>query len=315
MQKFDRRQLLKAAAIAGAGASAASMPALTSPATAFAAAASPTAGAGSDTRALPALAGTPGVTYQTFGGWDFHPLASTTAFSWSGTGPGYLIGTAGAFMLKSFAPPHGSTLTEVSFWVNRPDTSSADDVGFFVGVPSTPSYSFSLISVPGTGFQRVDVPFTAIPVNTTTQEFTLFMNPHGSTNRLLMGARVGWILNPGLVTFANPRRIYGDGTVLAPGQAVLHVDATKKTDLTPSGVPAGATAAFCAISSYGTGVISLYKDGDPDNGIGAWASQGTAGNGVNQGYNLVPLSAAGKFSFTNYFTNKAMYFDVWGYLV
>ncbi|TMD56486.1 MAG: hypothetical protein E6I85_00420 [Chloroflexi bacterium] len=125
---------------------------------------------------------------------------------------------------------------------------------------------------------------------------------------------LAWRQASSFQVFPGPRRVYGVGTVLAPGQSVTGIDATKKLDGTPSGVPAGATAAYCAISSYQTGVISLYPDGTIDNGIGAWASQGTAGNGVNQGYNFVPLSAAGKFSFTNYFTSKAMYFDVWGFL-
>jgi len=144
----------------------------------------------------------------------------------------------------------------VSFFVNRPDTASTDDVGFFVGTPSTDNYSFSLTQVPGTGFQRVDVPFTAISVDTTTQEFTLFMNPHGSTNRQLVGARVGWTLNPGLVTFPDPRRCYGDGTITASEAFILNIDATQKVLAAgPTGVPAGAKSAFCAVQAYQPGVM------------------------------------------------------------
>jgi hypothetical protein len=122
--------------------------------------------------------------------------------------------------------------------------------------------------------------------------------------------------------FGNPRRVYGQGVLIPPAAStgdpaasVTNIDATQKIGgAGASGVPAGAVAAWCAVLSYQTGAISIYPANGSDSGIAAWSSQGTAGNGVNMLYMLVPLSPAGKFSFTNYFTSKKIYFDVWGYL-
>jgi hypothetical protein len=256
-------------------------------------------------RAAPALARTPGLTYQTFGGWDFHPLASTTTFGWSLTGPGYVISTAGGTMLKSFIPPHGSVLTEVSLFVNRPDTAFADDVGFFVGIPSAPDFSFYLISVPGTGFQRVDVPFSPITVDGATHEFTLFMNP-GSNNRLLMGARVGYKHNPGTTMLPAPIRLletrpaYQDPSPdqTHPGR---QINAGELWDIVITGrvvnggpIPTGAKAVIGNVTvtnPVADGYLTLFPQGPsrpPSTSSINFSAGATVANGV-----IVGLSAAG----------------------
>ena len=320
MQKFDRRQLLKTAAAvtAGAAVGAIGMPPLTA-----AAAGGGISHPNGAQQALPKLLTpntplTPNTTYSTLSGSDFKPSESADGYVQNDQLYIYpATATSGDFRAR-FPVPNGAVITEAVFWVVNNDASGMNFFApyrfMFDGTFQT--YGFAAQTAASPNLVAVTVPVTPVTVDNTANSYWAVVTFGVTTGaQQLYAARLGWLLEPGLTTFANPRRIYGDGTLLSPGQPVLHVDATKKTDGTPSGVPAGATAAFCAVSSYGTGAISLYKDGDLDNGIGAWASQGTAGNGVNQGYNLVPLSAAGKFSFTNYFTSKAMYFDVWGYLV
>ncbi len=126
--------------------------------------------------------------------------------------------------------------------------------------------------------------------------------------------------------FGNPRRVYGPGVAIPaaafagdPSASVLNIDATTQIagspwNGAPSGVPLGASAAWCAVQATEPGVLSIYPAGATDPGKASWASQGTAGKGVNMLYMMVPLSASGRFSFTNYFTSKHVYIDVWGFL-
>jgi hypothetical protein len=114
--------------------------------------------------------------------------------------------------------------------------------------------------------------------------------------------------------FPNGRRVYGTGATLLKGAKVLNVDATKKLNLSPSGVPAGAIAAWCAVQSFEPAVLSIYPAGTVDPGVGTWGQMGTAGISVQISYMMVPLSSSGKFSFTNMKTNARIFFDVWGYL-
>ncbi len=125
--------------------------------------------------------------------------------------------------------------------------------------------------------------------------------------------------------FGNLRRVYGPGTTLPPAgfkgdpaASALHIDATKQIltppfNGSPSGVPAGAIAAWCAVQAYEPGAISIYPDNLADPGAASWASAGTTGK-LQMLYMMVPLSPAGKFSITNYFTTKHIYIDVWGFL-
>lgn len=136
-----------------------------------------------------------------------------------------------------------------------------------------------------------------------------------------------WISNPGgaswkqvsttdlgLHLFANPRRVW-DGFANPTGPGLYGpVDATTQVypTVAPSGVPVGASAAFCAVQAYAAGVLSIYPDGAPDPGIANWA--GTTNGVLNLLYMFVPLSTLGKFRFHAYFTG-ARFFDVWGYLM
>ena len=88
--------------------------------------------------------------------------------------------------------------------------------------------------------------------------------------------------------------------------------AQKPTSLTatPTGVPVGAKAAFCAVQSYSAGVMTLYPDGASDPGIANWS--GTANGPLNLLYMFVPLGADGKFRMHTYFTGRK-FIDVWGF--
>jgi hypothetical protein len=322
---LDRRRLLKAIALsaagmAGAGAGLAGVTAAT------AATATPTEGRQSGVRAAPALAGTPGLTYETFGGWDFHPLASTTAFNWSSIGPGYVISNNGGTMLKSFVPPHGSVLTEVSFFLDRPDTATADDVGFFLGIPSTPTYSSFRAPVPGTGFQRVDVPFSPITVDGATQEFTLVMYAHGSSNRLLMGARVGYKNNSGTTMLPAPIRLLESRPLFedpSPGQTKpgRPIGTGEKWEVPITGqvmggvqVPSGAKAVIgnlTVTNPIGAGYLTLFPHGAPQPGTSSinYGPGATVANGV-----IVGLSSGGLVDFYASAQTDVI-FDAAGYIV
>jgi hypothetical protein len=118
----------------------------------------------------------------------------------------------------------------------------------------------------------------------------------------------------GMNIFPNPRRVYnGFAQPTAPG-TYGPVDATTQVypTVAPSGVPAGAQAAFCAVQSYSAGVLSIYPDLTSNPQIANWS--GTANGPLNLLYMFVPLSPAGKFLFTAYFTGIRV-FDVWGYLM
>ena len=114
--------------------------------------------------------------------------------------------------------------------------------------------------------------------------------------------------------FPNPRRVYGTGVLLPIGAVVQNIDATKQLNLAPTGVPAGAVAAWCAVQSIEPAVLSIYPAGSPDPHVGAWGQMGTAGISVQISYMMVPLNSSGRFSFTNLKTKARIYFDVWGYL-
>ena len=115
--------------------------------------------------------------------------------------------------------------------------------------------------------------------------------------------------------FPSPRRVYGKGLYLPKGAKVLNIDATTAINLTPSGVPVGAAAAWCAVASYEPAVLSIYPANIADPHFGAFGQMGTAGISLQIVYMLVPLSPAGKFSFTNVKSVARVYFDVWGYLI
>jgi hypothetical protein len=135
----------------------------------------------------------------------------------------------------------------------------------------------------------------------------LWISTAGGTWRQVMTA------DRGLHLFPNPRRIYdGFAQPTAPG-TYGPIDATVSVSPAgPSGVPAGAQAAFCAVQSFNAGVMTLFPDLAADPGIASWS--GTANGPLNLLYMFVPLSPAGKFKIHTYFTGQK-FIDAWGYLV
>jgi hypothetical protein len=127
-----------------------------------------------------------------------------------------------------------------------------------------------------------------------------------------------WRRHSAVVTFPNPRRCFGDGTLYPVDAVITNIDAKS---IIPSkgggstGVPVGAPSAWCAVMAYQPGVMTLYPAGTTDPGIGNWACQGTSsGTGVQMMYMFVPLSSTGFFNLHNNFTAKQIFVDVWGYL-
>jgi hypothetical protein len=114
--------------------------------------------------------------------------------------------------------------------------------------------------------------------------------------------------------FPNPRRVYNGFAQPRVAGTYGPVDATKQVYPTPapSGVPVGAKAAFCAVQSYSSGVMTIYPDGTSNPLIANWA--GAVDGPLNLLWMFVPLSAAGKFNFATYF-NGIYVFDAWGYLM
>jgi hypothetical protein len=103
--------------------------------------------------------------------------------------------------------------------------------------------------------------------------------------------------------FATP---FTSGTTYGP------LDATVKSAGGASGVPAGATAAFCAVQSYSSGVLTIFPDLTTDTLLASYTApvDGT----LNLTYMMVPLSAAAKFKIHSYITGH-VFVDVWGYVV
>ncbi len=151
----------------------------------------------------------------------------------------------------------------------------------------------------------------------TPNDFEQVRDANGTLWISVAGGAWKQVATTALNLFPDPRRIY-DGYVqpTAPG-TYGPIDATQKMTTTgglggPSGVPAGAQAAYCAVQSYNAGVMTLFPDLAPDPGIANWAS--TTNGPLNLLYVFVPLSAAGKFKIHTYFTGQK-FIDVWGYLM
>jgi len=256
----------------------------------------------------PAFAGTLGTSYLSFIGTDFTPINSTNAFAYEGIDS---ISGLGQFHV-GLRLPQGAQITEAHFFVVYNDVagmqffllSSSPSTGggftdFFSANPGTASSSIQTVSMP------ISSP---VSVDNSTRSYSLRMgfDTNGPT-QVLWGANVGWIHNPGLVTFSSPHRVFGNGTLLSPGT-------TAAIDATAGGVPAGASSAYCAIQAVpnSPGPLTLFPDGAADPGIANWVA--TTPGVLNLFYMLVPLSSAGKFRIHNYFSGQ-IYADVWGYVI
>lgn len=115
----------------------------------------------------------------------------------------------------------------------------------------------------------------------------------------------------GLHVFGHAQRIWDFSKPTAPG-TYGPIDATKNLIGQNTGVPVGAQAAWAAVQSYNSGVLTLYPDGTADPGGANWS--GVANGPLNLLYMFIPLSAAAKFKMHAYFSG-AKYIDIWGYLL
>ena len=322
MPRIDRRDMLKVMAATAGGAAAAASSGLLSPVTGLAAAApqmsSLTSGTGGHGPALspalaPRIAGTVGTTYRSYAGMQFKGRSTATTLVWTGNAAIY-ESAGGDLMFRRLDLPNGSLLTEASVWVLNAaaGSSSAYLTYFAVDNSNYVDHAFNTISTVSGSPQRIDLSFSPLLIDTATNDHIIFWGPGAQNSSFqLYGCRVGYIHQPGLTPFPNPRRVVS--ATSTSNQLLGPFDATMTTGLVASGVPAGAAAAFCAVQSYQPGVLTLYPDGASDPGIANYSGTGNLGASLNLVYMLVPLSAAGKFRIHSYIAGN-IYVDVWGYL-
>ncbi len=224
--------------------------------------------------------------------------------------------------------------------VSGPGTAYADGVDGFAsgGDPVTGSHTaFGVYGLTdsGTGVTGEAVTGVSLYARGTGRlrqdNLPLATNPtlQGFTANLMEQVRTSdgalWVSNPSgtwrrattFEVFSNPRRVYGTGAFVNPNTAVPNIDATARIPSAgggPSGVPAGATAAWAAVQSYEPAVIGFYPTGSPDPLGGAFGVMGTAGISVQVSFLMIPLNSSGHFSFTNRKTKARIFIDVWGYL-
>jgi hypothetical protein len=322
MARLDRRNMLKAMAATAGGVAAAATSGLLSPITGLARSgplvADPRRGTNNastpSSPSAPKIAGTVGTTYRSYAGINFKVLdTDTTYHTYSGSDI-YQSANQG-FMPCHLDLPNGALITEASVWVlnNAAGTTYVVLSYFAADGSSYITYAGNNTSTVLGTIQRLDFTFSPLLVDTATNDYCIFWYPGvlGSSDRLY-GARVGYIHQPGLTTFPNPRRVVS--ATSTSNQLLGPFDATLTTGLTSSGVPVGAAAAFCAVQSYQAGVLTLYPDGASDPGIANYSGTGNLGASLNMIYMLVPLSAAGKFRIHSYIAGN-IYVDVWGYLL
>ncbi len=253
-------------------------------------------------------------------GQEFKPLNSTFTYA-SGASVGSIQNVAGtpsgSYYRAAVTLPNGVIVTQVLFDLIVNDVNAA--LVYFNGyAPETGGFGPVLVksvASQSAAIQTIDMGIAPTIIDAVNNAYALYWFPgtNGPTHQLY-GARVAWMLNPGLTLFANPRRVW-DGFVglTAPG-VYGPVDATLQVASQgggPSGVPVGAKAAWCAVMSYQAGVMTIFPDLTTEPLIGNWANGVTGPLGIF--YMLVPLSPAGKFKFHAFFTGNR-FFDVWGYL-
>jgi hypothetical protein len=324
MSKIDRRHMLKVMAATAAGGAAAAVTRVGGALPVHADSSGPTSPllpASASATTGPRLATTVGAVYKYMDGLsDFKFRNSSTTWTQANTaGSIYPISTAGDFLWTNFHLPQGAVLTEIILSVIVNDANPARWF-FYLGTPSTAgnaALASGSISTQSATVQNVSLTIPPTTIDNSQNFYGLYYG-FGTANNSAVhqfdGARLGWLLNPGLTLFPNPRRVF-DGFVglTAPG-VYGPVDATLQVASQgggPSGVPVGAKAAWCAVMSYQAGVMTIFPDLTTEPLIGNWANGVTGPLGIF--YMLVPLSPAGKFKFHAFFTGNR-FFDVWGYL-
>jgi hypothetical protein len=261
----------------------------------------------------PKIAATPGVLYRNFAGIDFGTRASSTTVGWGG-GASIYQSAGSDYMPAKIDLPNLSVITEASFWVTNGLTGTtvvylthfnSDNTNYVdYATANTSTVSGSVV--------RLDLAFAPLMVDQTSTSYVLFWRPGAlGAGDNLYGARVGYINAPGMTLFPNPRRVVdGFVTPFTSGTTYGPFDATLKQAGGASGVPAGASAAFCAVQSYSSGVLTVFPDltTDPLTANYTAPVDGT----LNLTYMMVPLSPAGKFKIHSYITGK-VFVDVWGF--
>jgi len=319
MSKFDRRHMLKVMAATAAGTAGAALSG-SGIESVLAATPNPSGGGGlaglqaSATSSTPrVVATTAGTRYTTFQGSDFDAGGST--YTWSVSG-GRKFPTNGGFYVRRLELPQNAVLTECKFWFVNPTTlprcvilSGSGDFTAFNSVASTTAAATSAT------VQTLDLTVPPTTIDNSQLWYELDFESGIATDTGIYGARVGWLLNPGMTLFPNPRRVVdGFATPFTSGTTYGPFDATQQVYpvAAPSGVPVGAKAAFCAVQSYSSGVLTIFPDLTTDPNIANFTA--TADGPLSLTYMMVPLSPAGKFKIHSYITGKVSV-DVWGYVI
>jgi hypothetical protein len=322
MSKFDRRHMLKVMAATAAGGAAA---AVTRVGGALPARAD---SSGPSSPLLPASVSTPGPKLATAAGAHYKYLDGLSDFNfrsssttWNQGGPAgsiFPISTAGDFLWTNLDLPHGAVLTEIILSVIVNDANAASWF-FWLRTPSTGgngSVASGTISTMSATVQNLSLPIPPTTIDNSQNQYGMyygFGTASSAATHLFYGARLGWLLNPGMTLFPNPRRVVdGFVTPFTSGVTYGPFDATLKSGGGASGVPAGATAAFCAVQSYSVGVLTIFPDLTTDPNIANFTAvvDGT----LNLTYMMVPLSPAGKFKIDSHITGR-VFVDVWGFVV
>ncbi len=262
--------------------------------------------------AAPKLANTPFTTYHVLPGWAFEEGASS--YTWFNNGTRKFATSGGSFFVQ-LQPPQGAVITECAFYVVNPTTNV---FGYLVsetlGSNAQTIFGSGVTAGASASLQAVIMSVTPTTVDNTLTWYDLDLELLAATDVQIWFARIGWINEPTLTLFPNPRRIinggpFVNGAVTGPYDATLEYD-----HVTATGIPAGAKAAFCAVQSYTPGVLTLFPDLTTDPGIANYSGTGTQGFGLNMVYMMVPLSPAGKFKIHSYISGNC-YVDAWGYVV
>lgn len=257
---------------------------------------------------------TPGTMYTEIGGIPaFKPRSSASGFRQ--LFPGIAPSAAADYFVGSLPLPANATLTEFVYTFVLNDTNGVNlQVDFITGGVENIVY-FASYTTQSASIQSVALTFapTQFPNDSFLIPYFGFNSFAGTQS--LISARAGYINEPGLTIFPNPRRCLGNGASTLAEAFILNIDATQQISAGgPTGVPAGAKAAFCAVQAYQPGVMTLYPAGTADTGVANWSVNGTSGT-LQMLYMLVPLDSTGKFNIHNRFTNKQIYVDVWGFLM
>lgn len=316
MSRIDRRDMLKAMAATAVGAAVSG----TGVESVLAASPNPTGPVlgtqpgSAATGASKILAGspTPFTTYTSFPGSDFD--AGASAYTWSVSGP-IKFPTNGGFFVRRLQVPQGAIITECIFYVSH--TTASVTCNLISGVINTGVinvFATATAAASATVPELVTLTVPPTAVDNIGSWYELDVETGAATNDGIYSARIGYLKQPGLTLFPDPRRIVnGFTTPFASGGSYGPFDATFKSDLvTASGVPANATAVFCAVQSYNTGVLTLYPDGTTDPGFANYTAPGSSA--LNLTYMMIPLGNAGKFRIHSYITGNC-FVDAWGYLI